>query len=208
MICGKLRITAKALVSALIISFAASASSSYAGQEELLNVIRRITDENIRAMATQPVVINAVETANHKEKKSLLNIMMLDKKWQSADAGDEWVNGFLNNPCSDYFRKVRQSSAEKGVSLYAEIFVTDKQGCIIAASGRTTDYWQGDEEKFIKSFAEGAGAVFTGRPDFDESSDKYVIQVSVPVMSPHTKRAIGVLTAGIDLDMLAEDILN
>ena len=83
----------------------------------------------------------------------------------------------------------------------------DKQGNIVAESDKTSDYWQGDEDKFIKSFAQGKGAVFIDEPVFDESSERYVVQVSVPVLEPVTKKAIGAVTVGIDLDILAEQFV-
>lgn len=43
---------------------------------------------------------------------------------------------------------------------YAEIFVMDNQGANVAMSDKTSDYWQGDEDKFVRSFAGGEGKVF------------------------------------------------
>ena len=51
---------------------------------------------------------------------------------------------------------------------------------------KTSDYWQGDEAKFKKSFNGGAGAVFVDDVSFDKSSQTYSVQVSVPVKEGDT----------------------
>ena len=120
---------------------------------------------------------------------------------------DEWIGSFLNNPCADRLKKAQKEAVKGERSLYAEIFVMDKQGCIVAETDKTSDYWQGDEDKFVKSFAGGEGAVFIDKPAFDESTRGYLIQVSVPVLDPQTEEAIGAMTAGIDLDYMTEGML-
>ena len=43
-----------------------------------------------------------------------------------------------------------------------------------------------------------------GKPEFDESSQAYAVQVSVPVLDPkNPKQAIGVLVVGINLTQVA-----
>ena len=64
----------------------------------------------------------------------------------------------------------------------------------------TSDYWQGDEAKFKRSFNSGQGQIFVDEVEFDESSQVYVVQVSVPVMDGD--RAIGAITFGIDVDQI------
>ena len=49
-----------------------------------------------------------------------------------------------------------------------------------------------------KYFAGGNGAVFVDEVEFDDSSQAYLVQVSVPVMDGG--KAIGAITFGIDFD--------
>jgi hypothetical protein len=67
-------------------------------------------------------------------------------------------------------------------------------------TNKTSDYWQGDEAKWQESFKDGAGAVHAGGVEFDESSQDYLVQISVPVMD--SGKAIGALTIGVNLDFL------
>jgi hypothetical protein len=65
-------------------------------------------------------------------------------------------------------------------------------------SDKTSDYWQGDEAKFIKSYSGGKGAVFVDEVKFDNSTQAYLVQVSVPVKDGD--KAIGAITFGINVD--------
>ena len=80
----------------------------------------------------------------------------------------------------------------------------DRQGNIVAESNKTSDYWQGDEDKFVKSFADGKGAIFIDKPSFDESIQTYLVQVSIPIFDPDMGGAIGAMTVGVNLEALVE----
>ncbi len=76
----------------------------------------------------------------------------------------------------------------------------DNQGTNVAMTDKTSDYWQGDEAKFQKSFNGGNGAVFVDEVEFDDSSQAYLVQVSVPVKDGDT--VIGAIPFGIDVDQV------
>ena len=75
-----------------------------------------------------------------------------------------------------------------------------RQGALVCATAKTTDYWQGDEAKWQRAFNEGKGAVFIDRPKFDDSSAQRLAQISVPVLDKGV--AIGAITVGVSLDKL------
>ena len=83
---------------------------------------------------------------------------------------------------------------------YSEIFVMDDQGANVAMTDKTSDYWQGDEAKFKKSYNNGAGGVHISDVEFDESTQTYSVQVSVPVKDGDA--VIGAVTIGIDVDQM------
>ena len=72
----------------------------------------------------------------------------------------------------------------------------DAKGCIVCESNKTSDYWQGDEEKWTRSFNEGKGQVFVSEIEYDQSTQSYVIQVSLPVKA-RAGAAIGAMTVSI-----------
>ena len=102
----------------------------------------------------------------------------------------------------DGFRMLQASLTEilESEEFYAEIFVMDNKGANVCMTDKTSDYWQGDEAKFQKSYAGGSGAVFVDDVEFDESTQAYLVQVSVPVKD--NGKVIGAITFGIDIDKI------
>lgn len=185
-----------------------SGSLAYAQNKALRRFILNIARKELFSLAQSRKIIDQLKEANQSADKSPEEIMALDGRWRTTRGVDDWINRFLTNPAAVFLREFITSSERKGRILYCEMFIFDKQGCIVATAEKATDYWQGDEEKFTKAFFNKMGEVFIDQPAFDESSLRYSIQVSLPVFDPETKGAIGVITAGIDLDVLAEIVLD
>ncbi|OHD14785.1 MAG: hypothetical protein A2086_13885 [Spirochaetes bacterium GWD1_27_9] len=108
------------------------------------------------------------------------------------------MNEVLTNECGKFLK----SKQDKSNNLYSEIFGMDFQGCVVGESNKTSDYWQGDEDKFSKSFNNGMGAIFVDQVKFDESSQTYSVQISLPIVDTKTKKVIGAITIGINMDNL------
>jgi hypothetical protein len=143
--------------------------------------------EKIKKMAADPAVVAAVKAQNAK-KVPLATIKKLDAEWI---AGDTKVSSEISSrPCSVELQKLLQANPE-----LTEAFAMDDQGANVCMSDRTSDYWQGDEAKWQKSFADGKGAVFSDERKFDSSAKAVVVQVSVPVTE--NGKTIGVLTVGL-----------
>ncbi len=166
--------------------------------------IERLAKRKFTAWAESPIVIKAVKEANSENPKTLQQIIDLDNKWITGSIEESFVDQLLNNECAEYLRKLQSEGAGHS-NLYSEIFVIDKQGCVVAETNITTDYWQGDEEKFIKSYANGQGKIFIDKTAHGESTSLPLVQVSVPVMDPDTHKAIGVMTIGLNICMLPDE---
>jgi hypothetical protein len=78
----------------------------------------------------------------------------------------------------------------------------DARGLNVAASSVTSDYWQGDEEKFTATYPLGPDAVHISEVEFDESTQTFQAQVSLPVTDPATGAVIGAITIGVAADRL------
>jgi hypothetical protein len=94
--------------------------------------------------------------------------------------------------------------ANEIVNLCPEIFLTDKYGCNVAVTNKTTDFWQGDEDKFLKSFCGGKGKIYVGKAYYDRSTRLVLRHVSIPVYDPDSENAIGVLVVGVNIHALLE----
>jgi hypothetical protein len=182
-----------------------SVKCSSEGDQIPTRAIERVAQKRFMEWAGNPVVVEAVKEANNKPARTISEIIQMDKKWVEGTFDREWVNELQDNPCAVYLKQL-QNQKSRGKNLYSEIFVMDKQGCIVAESEKTSDYWQGDEDKFVRAFADGKGMIFIDEADYDESTKTPLIQVSVPVLDPDTEEAIGVMTIGLNMGVLSEEI--
>ncbi|MCR2747338.1 hypothetical protein [Limnobacter parvus] len=148
----------------------------------------------IKAIAAKPEVIAAVKAQN-SQGLSMDAIKALDNKWIAAAGGLPEGKTMMATPVSKLLL-----TAEKAKPYFVESILTDNQGANVAISSMTSDYWQGDEPKFVNAYAEGKGADYVARAKKDESSGAVVSQVSVPVMDGG--KAIGTLTIGVNIQAL------
>ena len=144
----------------------------------------------LQKWASSSEVISAVKAQNAKNV-SLDKIKEIDKKWMETSGVDDFMKDILSNSCSEYLKKLRKENP-----FIVEAFAMDNKGANVSMTNKTSDYWQGDEDKFTKSYNNGNGTVHFGKLSFDESSQAYVIQVSVPVVDGG--KTIGAVTFGID----------
>ncbi|HVE85449.1 MAG TPA: PDC sensor domain-containing protein [Myxococcales bacterium] len=148
----------------------------------------------VRQMASDAAVVSAV-VAQDARRQSLEDVKRLDREWTATRGTSELIRKHLDSPCA---RALRALAAKEPAVV--EAFAMDDQGALVCTLAKTTDYWQGDEAKWQRSFASGRGAEFVDDPQFDESAQSYCIQVSVPVKDGG--RVVGAITVGFDLDRL------
>ncbi len=143
----------------------------------------------------------AVSAENRRYTGSLTEILtdiaLLDKQWVESTGITSQVDLILNNPTASNLRRFQNLSPDN-----AELFVTDVYGANIAATNRTSDYYQGDEDWWRAAFNNGEGNIYIGQPEFDESSQTYAINIAVPVYDRNT--VVGVLRTTLN----AENFIN
>ena len=151
-----------------------------------------LTNKVLIKYETDPVIIKAVNAENAKGK-TLDQVKEFDKKWRETPGIADFMKEYMGSECGKYIQNIQKSKA-----YFAEIFVMDKLGANVAMTDKTSDYWQGDEDKFIKSFNGGKGGIHISDVEFDDSTQAYLVQVSIPVKDG--TRVIGAITFGIDVD--------
>ena len=115
--------------------------------------------EQLRKVVQHEIVQLTVNGQNGRHKTiTQADIDALDKKWRAErkEQVQPLVAAVLNNPLSTYLTQIQAASG----GLLTEIFVVDNKGLNVGQSAITSDYWQGDEGKFQKTFPVGADAVF------------------------------------------------
>lgn len=177
---------------AIILAFAIVQPASANPYEESANAL---ANGAIKEFVNNPVVTNAVRAQNEKHATlSEEDIIALDQKWRTGD--EAMIDGVLANDLSTYLKDVQQG----GEGLYTEIFVMDNKGLNVGQSDKTSDYWQGDEAKWQKTYLVGAGSVHLSDIEEDESSQTFQMQISIPVVDG--EEVIGAVTVGVDAEML------
>ena len=156
--------------------------------------------EHVMDWATDPIIVDAIIAQNAiSGSYDQAKINELDTLWmaQSGMAGIPLIDDVLQNPTSDF---LRQRIATAGGTI-AEIFVMDASGLNVAAAEATSDYWQGDEEKFSETFPKGPNAIHFGEVELDGSSGEVQAQVSMSIVDT-TGAVVGAMTVGINLASL------
>lgn len=156
-------------------------------------------DANVRPWLTDPAIVNAILAQNGAHAGlSQAQIDALDTRWRTElpSRTRPMIEAQLSNPLSRYL-KDRQRGAD---GVITEIFVMDNRGLNVGQSDITSDYWQGDEAKWQKSF--GDNALYIEEAGRDESTQLMQSQASLPITDPDTGAVIGAITIGINLDAL------
>ncbi|RVU39735.1 hypothetical protein EOI86_03555 [Hwanghaeella grinnelliae] len=162
--------------------------------------------EKVREWATAPVVVSAL--AGRKSLYGKLpqdKIDALDKQWRAEREIDDQplITSVLANPLSSYLIRVQANS----VGLFTEIFVMDTNGLNAGQSSVTSDYWQGDEGKFQKTYDVGPSAVFVDEPEFNDGTQTWRAQLNMTVTDPQGG-PLGAITVEVNLTEFERRALN
>ena len=148
-----------------------------------------------------PVMRLTVETRNAAAQDiDQARIDELDLIWRAETKVDDQplITSVLSNPLSSYLTRIQANSH----GLYSEIFVMDRNGLNAGQSAITTDYWQGDEAKFQKTYDVGANAIFIDDAEFDDETATWRSQLNLTLHS-ESGQPIGAATVEINLTELA-----
>jgi hypothetical protein len=178
----------------LVIGFVLVFTQVPSNAEQAPQKVVDLANSTLADLGKDPVIVKAVKDENAKAK-SLDQIKAKDTQWKNTPGIADYMKAIMESECGQRLRIIQESEG-----FYAEIFVMDNQGANVAMTDKTSDFWQGDEAKFQKSFNNGNGAVFVDEVEFDDSAQAYLVQVSVPVIDGST--VIGAITFGIDVDQI------
>lgn len=160
--------------------------------------------QDVRKWATAPVVVSALigrQKLSGKLKQE--DIDTLDKQWRAEREVDDQplITSVLANPLSSYLIRVQANS----VGLFTEIFVMDTNGLNAGQSSITSDYWQGDEGKFQKTFDVGPDAVFVDEAEAHDGTKTWRAQLNMTITDPQGT-SIGAITVEVNLTELERRI--
>lgn len=190
------------MIRAAVLSLAAGALTAVmasAQEPEYADQVRAVAEGELQLWITDPIMIYAIKEQNERHAgMSERKIQRLDRRWIGEDGAGPMIWDLLDRQASILLRERREGSG----GIITEIIVMDAYGLNAAISDPTSDYYQGDEAKYIETFLIGPGAVHVGDIEFDDSTQLVQTQVSLTVVDPETGEPIGAVTFGINLDVL------
>jgi hypothetical protein len=195
-----LKSSLKTMSLVLAITMTASFALAAGPHEEPMT---ELANGKIQKLITSSVVIDAIKAQNAKHASlQQAEIDKLDKEWRAeTNAADHpMIDAVLGNDLSAHLKKVKEESQ----GLYTEIFVMDNKGLNVGQSDVTSDYWQGDEAKWQKTYQAGPGAIHISEVEEDESTQRFQSQLSMAITDPATNEVIGAITIGVDIENLLQ----
>ncbi|MDD5496113.1 MAG: ATP-binding protein [Candidatus Omnitrophica bacterium] len=156
---------------------------------------------DLKVYVKNPVWINKVEEANNRYSKMSpeevrTHLAAMDKRWIAASDDDPLVKEYLESDASMRMKVICDSDPRIG-----EIFITDKYGGLVAASGKTEDFYQSDEAWWQEAFDGGAGKTVVTDISRDESSGTLGISLVLP-MKDSNGELIGIAKEVLDIKNL------
>lgn len=106
-------------------------------------------------------------------------LLDLDAQWVAAP-DDSYLVRSLVDPSQSWLAR-QLVEYYNDFPDHVEIFVTDLYGGLVAATGRTSDYYQADEAWWQAAYNGGKGAIYISQPRYDESAGYMALDVAAPV---------------------------
>ena len=141
-------------------------------QPDVNKLISPALIEEMRGIIGAEIVQVSVDAQNKRlSNMAQEQIDALDNQWKAErEAADKpLIAATLSSPLSVYLARIQG----KSLGLYAEIFVMDQNGLNVGQSSVTSDFWQGDEDKFQKTFDVADDAMFVDAAEWDALQGRY-----------------------------------
>jgi hypothetical protein len=157
--------------------------------------VKAFAKEKLIPLCTNEVFVKEVKAQNAK-KVSLDEIQAIDKKWIAAEDELPIQKEKLSNDCA---KKAKQVADE--LKVVTELFVMDNQGANVGQNELTSDYWQGDEPKWQKSYNGAKGGVDISDRKFDKSANAEDQKISLPILDENGD-VVGAVCVGLKADKI------
>ena len=177
----------------VLIGFVFAGSAAWSQNTEANPAIQAELDKGKKLIATwaaDPVLVKEVLQQNRKGPIPGLD----NEKWKTVPSSDPIVKGFLDNPAGRFLK----SKVEAKGSMFVRAFLSGSNGEKVAFTEKTKYYLHKGMGKFEVPFRNATS--WQGKPEFDEPSQLFGIQISTPVLSEG--KPIGVLVVEVSLSAL------
>jgi hypothetical protein len=171
-------------------------TSAVPGEDDWKAYVSKYMSEVVSLVVNAPEVIAAVQEQNAAHVSLRADqIEALDRQWRAERKanGGPLSTATMSNSASQFLNGFKTGANGPIV----EIFIMDNKGLNVAQTDPTSDFMQGDEDKWQKSFGAGPWMTFVDKPEQEEDGRR-TVQVSTTLVDNDV--AIGALTVSLDLD--------
>jgi hypothetical protein len=182
---------------ALAAAFAAILWTNTAMADEWL--IRENLVDQVRQWSSSPVVLLSLEASNERYANlDQAAIDALDGQWKAEREVEDQplITAVLSSPLSNYLTRIQADSQ----GLFTAIFVMDGSGLNAGQSAITSDFWQGDEAKWQKTYQVGSDAVFIDEVEINEDTGAEIAQLNMAIAQDG--KVVGAITVDVNVTEL------
>lgn len=150
--------------------------------------------------AIQVALIERNQSYSGELEEILTQIKTLDEQWVAGNAsliGAITASDQKLNPTAHQLRLFLDTYPD-----HSEVFITDRYGATMAATGQLSDYFQADEEWWLAAWNNGQGGVYISAPEFDESAGVTASLIALPIINSETGELLGIIRSTLILDEL------
>ncbi|HSA99654.1 MAG TPA: GAF domain-containing protein [Anaerolineales bacterium] len=155
----------------------------------------------LRTMALNQGIQTLVRNTSLQVPLTSAEIQQLDNEWRTASKNNRitWpATALLNNDASSQLRRFQKQFPQN-----VEVFLTDQQGLILAATNLTSDYYQGDEAWWQIAYRE---RIYIGQPEYDESTQTLATIIAIAIRDEKSKNVLGILRTTVKFNALVSSL--
>lgn len=165
--------------------------------------MEQFAQNTVSGWLSNPTLIEAIKVQNAKHASlNASRIDQMDKQWRAETGASSrpMIDAILANELSKFLLQAKNQTG----GLVTEVFVMDNKGLNVGQSDVTSDFWQGDEAKWKKTYLAGPNAMFIDEVEQDESTQMFQSQLSMSVSDPASGEVIGAITVGVNVEALLQ----
>jgi hypothetical protein len=149
----------------------------------------------VRRVISDAELIRAIATRN-KVAESPADVKRKDDDWQ-RDPELPLRREIVANECAARLKTIVQEDP-----AISEAYLMDNRGALVCSIADVSDYWQGDEPSFLRTFGQGQ-FLFVGDPAPETGTGAWTVPISMVVLDGPTKIGAATLTLRVSPEMLA-----
>jgi hypothetical protein len=159
----------------------------------------------LEAISGDPILLEAVRDQNRRlAHVSEAYIRAVDEAWTAEKNGGELAATMLDTSASRRLRELL--GATRGVVRHA--ILMDARGLNVAIAYPTTDYFQGDESKWLMTFGRPSATRHKGAVETGHDGTFPSCWVSAPLNEPNTKDPIGAISLEVNALLVRDTWCN